>query len=171
MLDYHTMDYSDATDFHKVITDTVHETFAIMEHDLRGAGYNEEERKERAYNDYVRVVLESAVGDTMDVMSKELYDYMIHRFGGYLAVIKKYFEVADSVAIFQMPEYKTANLLMRHTLTEYIHENNMVEYTEYKEWKGINGYESESDESDNEGEGEEEGESDNEGKEGITTID
>ena len=165
------MDYSDATDFHKVITDIVNETFTEMEYGLRGAGYNEEGRKERAYNNYVRVALDEAVRDTMNGMSKELYDYMIHRFGGYLAVLKKYFEVIDSTDIFQLPEYKTANVLMRHTLGEYIHENNMVEYTEYKEWKGINGYESESD-NECEGEGEEEGESNNEGEgEGITTID
>jgi len=128
------------TTFHKVIANIVNDTFAIMEHDLLFSGYNEEARIKKTYDDHIRTALEMAVGDTMDVMDKVMYDNIIHRFGGYLAVIKKYFEVVDSIDIFQLPEYKTANLLMRHTITEYIHnDTTLVEYEQYKQWTKING--------------------------------
>ena len=134
------MDTYNATEFDKVIANTVNETFAIMEHDLLFAGYIDKERIKKTYNDHIRTALEMAVGDMMDTMNKELYDCMVHKFGGYLAMIKKYFELVDTVAIFQMPEYKTANLLMRHTITEYIYNDTiLVEYEQYENWRMMNG--------------------------------
>lgn len=130
------MDTYNATEFDKVIADTVNETFAIMEQDLLFAGYTDKKRIKKTYNNHIRNALETAVGDMMDTMNKELYDCMVHKFGGYLAMIKKYFEIVDTVAIFQMPEYKTANLLMRHTITEYIYNDTiLVEYQQYENWR------------------------------------
>ena len=127
------------------------ETFTAVEHAIHYTGFDTEERKKEQFEDIILDVLSTSVRDVVRQMDKALHDYLFQRFGGVIAVIKKYTDTVRSADVLKLSEYKMACVLLRNTIQNYIYnlgegvEN--LSYEKYKEWREINGqYDSESEE-------------------------